>query len=165
MLLPLPPITQHQLLITRKSCPLNHSLTSTGELMSMADTSPRLRLRMSTELSRESTELSFLTAVCRLCPTTPTMRMGLLLMSDTRERPTLSLYTRPPSTQWLITLFMPPLSFPTTLSTLLPWLLLTPSPLYLTMLSMPQLLLPSTTLFTLFTMRLFSVEMETWRFR
>merc|ERR550532_2101654 len=133
----LPPTTQPPLLITRRNCPLSHSLTSTEELTNTADTSPRQRVRMSTELSRESTESSFLTAECRLCPTTLTTRMASLLMSDTRERPTLSPHTRPP---------------------LIPWL--TPSlTMVFTMLSMAQLLLPSTTPSTLSTMRLLLVEM------
>ena len=87
------------------------------------------------------------------------------------SRHILSLYTRPPSTQWLITLSMLLPWFPTTLSMLLPWLLLTMVfiMLPLTMLSMAQLLLPSTTLFTLLLLStmppLLLVEMETWRFR
>merc|ERR1719192_2969083 len=123
----------------------------------MEDTLPRLKLRMSTALSRESTEWSFLTAECRLFPTTLTMRMGLLLMSDTRERRTLSLYTRPRSTQWLTTLFTPPPSFPTMLFT-------TPF-----ILSTPQLLLPSIMPFILLLpsimLRLLLVEMVQGKFR
>ena len=74
----LPLTTQPPLLITRRNCPLSHSLTSTEELTNTAgkfegeerergliglifyysDTSPRQRVRMSTELSRESTEVT-----------------------------------------------------------------------------------------------------------
>merc|ERR1719192_1566577 len=134
----------------------------------MEDTLPRLKLRMSTALSRESTEWSFLTAECRLFPTTLTMRMGLLLMSDTRERRTLSLYTRPRSTQWLTTLFTPPPSFPTTLHTLSQWLpiMLSTTPFIL---STPQLLLPSIMPFILLLpsimLRLLLVEMVQGKFR
>merc|ERR550532_2836762 len=122
----LPPTTQPPLPITRRNSPLSHSLTSTEELTNTADTSPRQRVRMSTELSRESTESSFLTAECRLCPTTLT--------------------TPPP---WS----------PITPSTLLPWWPIPSLTMVFTMLSMAQLLLPSTTPSTLSTMRLLLVEM------
>merc|ERR1711953_329311 len=59
---------------TRKNCHHSHLPTNTEVLTSMEDTSPRLRLRMSTESSRASTEWSFLTAVSRSSPTTPTTR-------------------------------------------------------------------------------------------
>merc|ERR550532_2304232 len=155
----LPPTTQPPLLITRRNSPLSHSLTSTEELTNTADTSPRQRVRMNTELSRESTELSFLTAECRLCPTTLTTRMASLLMSDTRERPTPSPHTRPPSTPLLTTLSTPPPLSPITPSTLLPWWPTPSLTMVFTMLSMAQLLLPSTTPSTLSTMRLLLVEM------
>merc|ERR1719422_2068985 len=73
----MPPSQPHTM---RRRFPHNHLPTSMEELMSTADTLPRLRLRMNMELSRESTELSFLTAVSRLSPTTLTMTMASLLM-------------------------------------------------------------------------------------
>ena len=92
-------------------------------------------------------------------------------------RRTLSLYTRPRSTQWLTTLFTPPPSFPTTLfTTLLPWWLHTLSqwlPIMLSttpfILSTPQLLLPSIMPFILLLpsimLRLLLVEMVQGKFR
>merc|ERR1719282_2224597 len=73
----MPPPQPHTM---RRRFPHNHLPMSMEEPMSTADTLPRLRLRMNMELSRESTELSFLTVVSRLSPTTLTMTMASLLM-------------------------------------------------------------------------------------
>ena len=98
LLLHLTTLPLHTLLLltTLRRCHQSHSPTSTEELMSTEDTLPRLRLRMSSALSRvshdyendqrrhcvvqENTELSCPMAEFRLCPTTLTMRMDSLLM-------------------------------------------------------------------------------------
>ena len=65
----LPHTTQLQLHTMRRRFPHNHLPTSMEELMSTADTLPRLRLRMNMELSRVSKEnIAFLIQIFNIDP-------------------------------------------------------------------------------------------------